>query len=85
MFTPPYPKFKPSWKARKVKAPPIAPVVKKGSSAVIFVKVDSGLTKRTPDACPVCGGSGIEEAGENYVRYCPTCDGWGISKRSGGG
>lgn len=77
MFTPPYPEFKPIWRARKVKAPPIESVVKSGSHAIIFVKVDSGLTRCAPDACPACGGSGIEKATKKYTRYCVACGGWG--------
>ena len=38
---------------------------------------ESGLTQRAPDACPACGGSGIEAEGVNFVRYCVACDGWG--------
>ena len=44
---------------------------------VNFQEVESGLTPRVPDACPACGGSGIEAEGVNFVRYCVACDGWG--------
>ena len=45
-YSPPLPKFKPSWKARKVKALPIESVVKDGSPVIVWRanKVCSGLS-----------------------------------------
>lgn len=68
-YSPPLPKFKPSWKARKVKALPIESVVKEGSPVMVWRANNacSGLGFLLADQeCPHCHGIGW------HLSPCPT-------------
>jgi hypothetical protein len=42
-----------------------------------YEELQSQLTKRAPDICPVCGGDGIQNSGVRGQRPCIACDGTG--------